>query len=166
MGMGVFTRTGTWTLDGQGGMSMQGDSPEYEYRGDCRSNRLSCVVEPRTAAMGMGVAKRRKAAHECLGRNCLTSFFSEETVDKREVVQDSQTISRNSHKRARGRERHDKVIHIQESPKTAIFDLYTKLSTLSTKCTWNRRFGEKSRIREKNKLCQNCYDSQPPENRN
>ena len=55
---------------------MQGDSPEYEYRGDCRSNRLSCVVEPRTAAMGMGVAKRRKAAHECLDKSPMGNNFS------------------------------------------------------------------------------------------
>ena len=56
MWMGAFTRTATWPLDGQGGMSRQGDSPEYEYRGDYRCNRLSWVVE------------RRKSAHECLGK--------------------------------------------------------------------------------------------------
>ena len=55
MGMGVFTRTATWTLDGQAGMSMQGDSPEYEYRrrlqvqsafmrGGTQRQRLSCAA--------------------------------------------------------------------------------------------------------------------------
>ncbi len=43
MGMGVFTRTATWTLGGQAGMSMQGDSPEYEYRGDCRSTKCGAI---------------------------------------------------------------------------------------------------------------------------
>ncbi len=75
MGMGVFTRTATWTLDGQAGMSMQGDSPEYEYRrrlqvqsafmrGGTQRQRLSCVVE------------RRKAAHECLDKSPMGNNFS------------------------------------------------------------------------------------------
>ena len=45
--MGVLARTDIWTSDGQDGMSMQGDSSEYEYRRrlrehEVRSNRLSC----------------------------------------------------------------------------------------------------------------------------
>ena len=44
--MGMLACTVTWTSDGHACMSMQGDSPEYEYRRRLRehavrSNRLS-----------------------------------------------------------------------------------------------------------------------------
>ena len=80
MWMGVFIRTATWTLDGQAGMSMQGDSPEYEYRRrvqehEVRSNRLSCVVVRCTSGF-----------HGCAGVRPGKIFFEylRERKDKRD----------------------------------------------------------------------------------
>ncbi len=44
MGMGVFTRTATWTLDGQAGMSKQADRPDCEYRRQSRERRRRGVT--------------------------------------------------------------------------------------------------------------------------
>ena len=46
----------SWTLDGQAGMSKEGDSPDYEYRRrlrehEVRSNRLSWMVMSAPADM-------------------------------------------------------------------------------------------------------------------
>ena len=48
----------SWTLDGQAGMSKEGDSPDYEYRRrlrehKVRSNRLSWMVMSASADMSV-----------------------------------------------------------------------------------------------------------------
>ena len=48
----------SWTLDGQAGMSKEGDSPDYEYwrrlrEHKVRSNRLSCMVMSASADMSV-----------------------------------------------------------------------------------------------------------------
>lgn len=57
----VLARIGSWISDGQAGMNKKRDSADCEYRRrlrehEVRSNRLSCVVEP------------REARHESLGK--------------------------------------------------------------------------------------------------
>ena len=54
----MLARTGTWILDGQAGMSKEGESPDYEYRRrlrehKVRSNRLSCMVMSASADMSV-----------------------------------------------------------------------------------------------------------------
>ena len=46
MNRSVLAHVGSWILDGQAGMSKEGDSPDYEYwrrlrEHEVRSNRLS-----------------------------------------------------------------------------------------------------------------------------
>ncbi len=48
----------SWALDGQAGMSKEGDSPDYEYRRrlrehEVRSNRLSWIVMSASADMSV-----------------------------------------------------------------------------------------------------------------